>query len=118
VVGLVGDACSDLLTTVKFNQTARGASLEVNGDLSARNRPLAHHVARSTCADGRTKSGNVNLVPPVRWCSVQGLGELHRALERLAEGLVGVEEGWSGRSTVVGARAAAGTLCAERSPVN
>jgi hypothetical protein len=29
-----------------------------------------------------------------------------------------VEEGWSGRSTVVGARAAADTPCAERSPVN
>jgi hypothetical protein len=29
-----------------------------------------------------------------------------------------VEEGWSGRSTVVGARAAASTLCAERAPVN
>jgi hypothetical protein len=29
-----------------------------------------------------------------------------------------VEEGGSGRSTVVGARAAAGTPCAERSPVN
>ena len=29
-----------------------------------------------------------------------------------------MEEGWSGRSMVVGARAAAGTPCAERSPVN
>jgi hypothetical protein len=29
-----------------------------------------------------------------------------------------VEEGWSGWSTVVGARAAAGTPCAERAPVN
>ena len=32
--------------------------------------------------------------------------------------MYGVEEGWSGRSTVVGARAAAGTQCAERGPVN
>jgi hypothetical protein len=37
---------------------------------------------------------------------------------RSSEGLDGVEEGWSGRSTVVGARAAAGTPCAERAPVN
>ena len=29
-----------------------------------------------------------------------------------------VEEGWSGRSTVAGARAAASTPCLERSPVN
>jgi hypothetical protein len=29
-----------------------------------------------------------------------------------------VEEGWSGRSTVVGARAATGTSCAERASVN
>ena len=32
--------------------------------------------------------------------------------------MVGVEEGWSGRSTVAGARAAAGTPCAEGTPVN
>jgi hypothetical protein len=32
--------------------------------------------------------------------------------------LVEVEEGWSSRSTVAGAWAAAGTPCAERSPVN
>jgi hypothetical protein len=32
--------------------------------------------------------------------------------------LDGVEEGWSGQSTVVGARAAVGTPCAERAPVN
>jgi hypothetical protein len=64
-------------TAVKFNQIARGASLEVNGDLCARNRQVAHRVARSTCAGGRMKSGDVNPAPPVRWCSVQGLGELH-----------------------------------------
>jgi hypothetical protein len=29
-----------------------------------------------------------------------------------------VEEGWSGRSTVVGAQAVAGTPCSERAPVN
>jgi hypothetical protein len=64
------------------------------------------------------KSGDVNPAPPVRWCSVQGLGELHGVSGRLAEELVGVEEGWSGRSMVVGARATAGTPCAERSPTN
>jgi hypothetical protein len=117
-VRLVGDACSGLLMAVKFNQTAQGASLEVNGDLCARNRQVAHRVARSTCAGGRTKSGDVNLAPPVMWCSIQGLGELRLALGRLAEGLDGVEEGWSGWSTVVGTLAAAGTPCAERTPMN
>jgi hypothetical protein len=64
VVGLIGDACSGLLTAVEFNQIARGASLEVNGDVCARNRKVAHRVARSTCDGGQTKSGDVNPAPP------------------------------------------------------
>jgi hypothetical protein len=60
---------------VQSNRT--GSSLEVNGDLSARKQPVAHRVARSSCTGGRTKSGDINLAPPVRWCLVQGLGELH-----------------------------------------
>jgi hypothetical protein len=40
--------------------------------------------------------------------------ELHGAIERLAEGWMGV--GWSGWSMVVEARAAADTPCAERTP--
>jgi hypothetical protein len=63
-VGLVGDACSGLLTAVELNQTAWGASLEVKDDLCARNRSVAHSVAQSSCAGGRAKSGDVNLAPP------------------------------------------------------
>jgi hypothetical protein len=70
VVGLVGDACSGLLTAVEFNQIARGASLVVKGVVGARNRRVAHRAARSTCDDGRMKSGDVNLEPPAMWCSV------------------------------------------------
>ena len=79
---------------------------------------MAHHAARSTCAGGRTKSGDINLATPAMWCSVQRLRELHGALGRLAEGLVGMEGGCSGRSMVVRAGAAAGTPCAGRAPVN
>jgi hypothetical protein len=79
---------------------------------------VAHRVTRSSCASGRAKSGNVNPGPPAMWISVQGLGELHGVPGRLAEGLDGVAEDWSCRSTVAWAWAAAGTPCAERSPVN
>jgi hypothetical protein len=79
---------------------------------------VAQRAAWSTYDDGRTKSGDVNPAPPVRWCSIRGLGELRLAPGRLAEGLDGVEEGWSGRSTMVGAPAAAGMPCTERAPVN
>jgi hypothetical protein len=95
-VGLIGDACSGLLTAVEFNQIARGASLEVSGVVGAKNQRVAHRVARSTCDSGRMKSGDVNPTPPAMWCLVRGVGELRLALGRLAEGLDGVEEGWSG----------------------
>jgi hypothetical protein len=54
-----------LLTAVELNQTAWGASLEVRGDIRARNRPVAHRVSRSPCAGGRAKLGDVNPAPPV-----------------------------------------------------
>jgi hypothetical protein len=78
---------------------------------------MAYRVARSTCDGGRLKSGDVNPASPVRWHSVCGLGELHWAPEKLVEGSDGVEEGWSGRSIVVEARAAAGTPVSRQTPV-
>jgi hypothetical protein len=78
---------------VELNQTAWGASREVTSVVCARNRRVAHRVARSTCAGSRTKSGDVNPAPSTMWSSVQGLGELHCAPGRLAEGLVRMEEG-------------------------
>jgi hypothetical protein len=69
-VGLIGDACSGLLTTVEFNQIARGASLVVKGVVGARNRRVAHRATRSTCDGGRMKSDDIKLAPPAMWCSV------------------------------------------------
>jgi hypothetical protein len=74
---------------------------------------VAYRAARSTRGGGRRKSGDGNPAPPAKWCSVWGLGKLHRALGRLAEVLDWMEVGRSGWSTVVGARVAAGTLCVE-----
>jgi hypothetical protein len=75
VVGLVSDACSGLLTAVEFTQTARGASREVTSVVCARNRRAAHRVARSTCASGRAKSGDVK--PRARGASLSS-GEASR----------------------------------------
>jgi hypothetical protein len=36
-IGLVGGACSGLITAVGLNQSARGASREVSGAIGARN---------------------------------------------------------------------------------
>jgi hypothetical protein len=63
VVGLVGGACSGLLTAVDLNQSAWGASREVTGAVGARNRRVSHCAARSTCDGDRMKSGNVNQAP-------------------------------------------------------
>jgi hypothetical protein len=67
-VGLV--VCFGLLTAVELNQSARGASREVNGVVHARNRRVAHCAARSTCDDGRMKSDDVNPARPAKWCSI------------------------------------------------
>jgi hypothetical protein len=46
------------------------------------------------------------------------LWKLHLDMQRLFRGSDGARNGHGGRSTVVGSRVAAGTPCAERSPVN
>jgi hypothetical protein len=46
------------------------------------------------------------------------LEELDRSPGKLAKGSDGVEEGWRGRSTVAGARSAAGTPFSGQTPVN
>jgi hypothetical protein len=66
VVGLVGGVCSGLLTAVGFNQMARGASVDATDAIGTRNRRMAYHGARSTCDDGRLKSGDVDPASPVR----------------------------------------------------
>jgi hypothetical protein len=64
--GLVGSVCSGLLMAVEFNPRAQGASQGVKDATRARNRRKAHRGARSTCAGGRVKSGEVDSVSPVR----------------------------------------------------
>jgi hypothetical protein len=64
--GLVGGVCSGLLTAVEFNPRAQGASWGVKDATRARNRRKAHRGARSTCAGGRVKSGEVDSMSPVR----------------------------------------------------
>jgi hypothetical protein len=64
--GLVGGVCSGLLTVVEFNSIAQGASRGAKEATSARNWRKAHRGARSTCAGGREKSGDVDPVSPAR----------------------------------------------------
>jgi hypothetical protein len=55
-----------MLTTVLLNPVAQEALHGAKDATSARNRRKAHRGARSTCAGGRVKSGDVDPVPPVR----------------------------------------------------
>jgi hypothetical protein len=52
--------------TVLFNPMAHEALRGAEDATSARNRRKAHRGARSTCAGGRVKSGDVDPVSPVR----------------------------------------------------
>jgi hypothetical protein len=65
-VGLVGGACTGLLTAVELNQSARGASREVSGAVGARNLEMPHRVVRSTRGGGRLECSDGDLVPPVK----------------------------------------------------
>jgi hypothetical protein len=65
-VGLVGGACSGLLTAVELNQSARGASREVTGAVGTRNLEIPHRAVHSTSGGGRLESGDGNLVPPAK----------------------------------------------------
>jgi hypothetical protein len=56
---------------------------------TARNRRKAHRGAQSTCASGRVKSGDVDPVPPVRWCSIHGSGSFTEVRKGYPEGRMG-----------------------------
>jgi hypothetical protein len=71
---LVGGMCSGLLTAIGLNPVAQGPSRDAKDATGARNRRMAHRGARSTCDDGRVKSGSVDLVSPARYCSILGSG--------------------------------------------
>jgi hypothetical protein len=110
--------CFGLLTAVEFNPRAQGASWGAKETTRARNRRKTHRGARSTCAGSRSgevrrrRSGVSGEVEFDSW-----LWKLHRGTQRLSRGSDGAGNGKGGRSTVVGSRVAAGTSCAERSPV-
>jgi hypothetical protein len=57
---------SGLLTVVLLNPMAQEASRGAKDAIGAPNRRTAYRGARSTCASGRLKSGDVDPVPPVR----------------------------------------------------
>jgi hypothetical protein len=58
--------CSGLLMAVEFNPRAQGASRGAKETTRARNQRKTHCGARSTCAGGRVKSGDVDPVSPAR----------------------------------------------------
>jgi hypothetical protein len=53
---------------------AQGASLDAKDAIGTRNRRMAYRGAWSTCDGGRLKSGDVDPVSPVRYCSILGSG--------------------------------------------
>jgi hypothetical protein len=81
------------------------ASPEIKEDVCARNRKMAHRIARSTSGRERLKSGEDDLASPVRFYWVQALGKLHGSLAKLTEkpaqvghdrsGLAVVAEAWA-----------------------
>jgi hypothetical protein len=80
---------SGLLTAVLFSPMAQEASWGAKDATSARNRRKAHRGARSTCAGGRVKSGDVDPVPPVRWSSIPGSGSFTEVRRGYPEGRTG-----------------------------
>jgi hypothetical protein len=66
----------------------QGASPEIKEDVCARNRRMAHQIARFMRDRGRSKSGEDDLGSPVRFCRVRALGKLHGSLAKLTEMLV------------------------------
>jgi hypothetical protein len=114
--GLVGGVCSGLLTAVEFNARTQGASQGAKETTRARNRRKTHRGARSTCAGGRVKSGDVDLVSSARYSSIPGSGSFTKVRRGYPEGRTG-----RGMARVASlwwsSLAAAGTPCAERSPV-
>jgi hypothetical protein len=54
----------------------------------------------STCAGGRSKSGEDDLGFPVKFCQVRALGKLHGPPTKLTEGQARLGSDWSGLAIV------------------
>ena len=76
------------------------ASPEIKEDVCARNRRMAHRIARSTRGHGRPKSGEDDLGSMVRFCWVRALGKLHGSLAKLTERPAQLGRNWSGLAAV------------------
>jgi hypothetical protein len=99
----------------------QGVSPEVKEDVYARNRRMAHRIARSTRAGGRPKSVEGDLGSPVRFCQVWELGKLHRPLVKLTDRPAQLGRDWSELAAVAEAwavMASGGAACSRWSPVN
>jgi hypothetical protein len=57
---------------------------------------MTHRIARSTRGGGQTKSGEDDLVSPVKFCQVRALGKFHGPLVKLTEGQAQLGREWSG----------------------
>jgi hypothetical protein len=88
----------------------QGASPEIKEDVCARNRRMAHRIARSTRGRGRPKSGDDDLGSPVRFCRVRALGNLHGSLAKLTERPAQLGRDWSGLAAVAEAWAVVGAV--------
>jgi hypothetical protein len=97
------------------------ASLGIAEDVCARNRRMAHRIARSTRNCERPKSGEEDLGSPVRSCRVRALGKLHGSLAKLLERPAQLGRDWSGLAAMAEAWAVVaggGAACSRRCPVN
>jgi hypothetical protein len=74
---------------VLLNPMAHEASWGARDATSARNRRKAHRGARSTCADGRVKSSDVDPVSPVRYSSIPGSRSFTEVRRGYLEGRMG-----------------------------
>jgi hypothetical protein len=68
--------------------------------MGARNWTETHRLALSMRGGERSKSGEVDLGPPVKSGLVRGLGKLHGPLAELAEALARLGGGWTGLAAV------------------
>jgi hypothetical protein len=67
---------------------------------------MAYRNARSTRGGGRSKSGEGDLGPPVKFCRVRGLGNLHGLMVKLTKWLARLGSDWRELATVAEARKA------------
>jgi hypothetical protein len=89
--------------------------------MCARNRRMAHRIARSTRGSERPKSGEDDLGSLVMFYRVRVLGKFHGSLTKLTERPAQLGRDWSGLAAVAEAWvvvAGSGATCSRQSSVN